>query len=185
MTIDLARALSSLLVLGMVFGSACGGAKVSESTVYIDVQKIPMELRDEYSSFATNCSKCHSLSRALNAPVKDPNHWDLYVARMMRTAGSAISPKEQPVILRFLHWYTRSYDKANADPGDEAQAESESSAPAEAAPEPFPSVSAEPQAPPAQASPDSNLPPAPAGDQTPPASEEAQDVTQTTAGEGK
>ncbi len=184
MTIDLARALSALIVLGFTLSGGCGGAKPSESTVYIDVQKIPLELRDEYASFAQNCSKCHGLSRALNAPVTDPKHWDLYVARMMRTAGSAISPKEQPVILRFLHWYTLGYDKAGGMPG-EASATDEYTPPAE--PEAFPALSAEPGAvasPPAMQEPAQSQKPA-ADPVTHPASEEAQDVTQTTAGEGQ
>jgi hypothetical protein len=183
-TIDLARALATLIAGAGVFSSACGGAAVGDSTVYIDVQKIPVELRDEYNSFATNCSKCHSLSRALNAPVKEPNHWDLYVARMMRTAGSSISSREAPVILRFLHWYTLSYDQASAKPPVD-EAASQAPSPTEAAPEPFPAVSAPPPPVPSLSRPNSAQPPAPAAGPTPPASEEAQDVTHTTAGEGR
>lgn len=74
----------------------------------MDTSKIPSQLRADYASFADNCSKCHNLSRALNAPVTDTRHWDLYVARMMRTAGSSISAAEAPGILRFLYWYTES-----------------------------------------------------------------------------
>jgi hypothetical protein len=91
----------------VLLSSGCP-SPASQGTLYMDTSKIPAELREDYASFATNCSKCHSLSRALNAPVRDPSHWDLYVARMMRTAGSAISPNEKPHILRFLHWYTLS-----------------------------------------------------------------------------
>jgi hypothetical protein len=50
--------------------------------------EIPAQLRGDYESFIVNCSKCHGLERPLNAHVNDTRHWDLYVARMMRTAGS-------------------------------------------------------------------------------------------------
>lgn len=182
MTTDLARALCSLMVFAVVLGAACGGSTPSESTVYIDVQKIPLEMRDEYASFATNCSKCHSLSRALNAPVTDPSHWDMYVARMMRTAGSAISPKEAPVILRFLHWYTASYDKGSAMPGEETPSE-----PVEpSAPEPFPASEPSKEESSAPAPVPAPIVQAPTAEPVaPPTSEEAQDVTQTTAGEVK
>lgn len=68
--------------------------------------EIPAHLRADYTSFVENCSKCHGLERPLTAHVTDTRHWDLYVARMMRTAGSAISESERPKILRFLYWYT-------------------------------------------------------------------------------
>jgi hypothetical protein len=67
---------------------------------------VPKELQSDYESFAVNCSKCHHIDRALAAPVTDVLHWDIYVAKMMRTAGSAISADERPHILRFLYWYT-------------------------------------------------------------------------------
>jgi hypothetical protein len=72
----------------------------------IDEARIPMEIRADYAIFAVNCSKCHGLARALNAPIRDVDHWNRYVARMARTPGSGISPRESPRILRFLHWYT-------------------------------------------------------------------------------
>ncbi len=173
MTIERARALSVLIALGLVFSTACGSSPANESTVYIDVQRIPTELRDEYASFATNCSKCHNLSRALNAPVTDPKHWDLYVARMMRTAGSAISAKEAPVILRFLKWYTVEYKKANSLSGGDS--------------EPAPSTPAAPEPFPMQATPMYEQPPPqePSGEITPPATEQTPGSTQSTAGEDK
>lgn len=181
MTTDLARALWAVSLVAVLGSLACGGGgggtKFNDRTIYIDMQKIPMELRDEYASFATNCSKCHSLSRALNAPVTDPQHWDLYVAKMMRTAGSSISPKEKPVILRFLHWYTVSYDKASSLPGEGEANDSEAPAPE---PAPFPAVPEADSPPPsAPAQPAEQAPSPPSSESTP------ADETQTTAGEGK
>jgi hypothetical protein len=76
-------------------------------------------MRSDYESFAVNCSKCHDLDRALAAPVTDHKHWDIYVAKMMRTAGSAINATEAPHILRFLYWYTD--HKMGRDTGDKAK----------------------------------------------------------------
>lgn len=92
-----------------VLSLAACGTPGTQATVFLDMQRVPPELRDDYESFAVNCSKCHSLARAFNAHVTEASHWDLYVARMMRTAGSAISPNEAPRILRFLYWYTGTY----------------------------------------------------------------------------
>lgn len=131
MTTDLVRVCTILITLSLAWSTGCR-PPAAQSSIYIDVKKVPVEMRDEYTSFAVNCSKCHSLARALNAPVTDPKHWDLYVARMMRTAGSAISPHEAPVILRFLHWYTASYKHDSELPGDIAEPES-STEPAPAA----------------------------------------------------
>lgn len=75
-------------------------------TFQAGIGDVPPELQSDYESFATNCSKCHPADRALAAPVTDAKHWNIYVAKMMRTAGSAISKQEEPHILRFLYWYT-------------------------------------------------------------------------------
>jgi hypothetical protein len=85
--------------------------------------EIPAQLRADYTSFVENCSKCHGLERALTAHVTDTRHWDLYVARMMRTAGSAISESERPKILRFLYWFTERKVRL-ANEGSEAAKES-------------------------------------------------------------
>lgn len=86
---------------------ACGGTQVlPQANALVVIGDVPAELQGDYESFTTNCSKCHQLERALAAPVTDVKHWDLYVAKMMRTAGSAIHKDEAPRILRFLYWYT-------------------------------------------------------------------------------
>ncbi len=96
-------------------------------------------MQSDYESFASNCSKCHDLARALAAPVTDNRHWDLYVAKMMRTAGSAISESERPHILRFLYWYTD--QKTGRVSADSAKSS------AEPAPLPAPAPRSEPAAP--------------------------------------
>jgi hypothetical protein len=113
----------AFLVLTMALGCPSPAA---QGTIYIDTSRVPATLKPDYESFAVNCSKCHSLARALNAPVTNVDHWDIYVAKMMRTAGSAIHPSEAPRIIRFLHWYTTSY-KAAGKAGGSASAEAATS----------------------------------------------------------
>jgi len=83
--------------------SSCAGTP----RVHADIlSEVPESLRGDYQSFTENCVKCHSLDRPLQARVTNVKHWDVYVARMMATAGSGISRAESVKILRFLYWYT-------------------------------------------------------------------------------
>jgi cytochrome c5 len=111
--------------------AACGAAQTNASKVELpaEVGELPSNLEDAYRVFATNCSKCHGLERALSAPVTDRGHWERYVARMMRTPSSGISAQEAPGILAFLFWYT---DKKNGRLPAKATATPAVSAPAEA-----------------------------------------------------
>lgn len=108
------RRSSALTALGLavlVVGCAGGPPRVAS-----DLEaEIPANLRADYVSFTQNCSKCHELDRPLQAHVDDVRHWDLYVAKMMRTAGSAISAVESPKILRFLYWYTQRKERLKAE----------------------------------------------------------------------
>lgn len=186
MTTELVRR-SLQLALALLASSwliSCGSPS-NQATIYIDEKKIPENMRSDYESFVVNCSKCHSLSRAFNANVTDPMHWDLYVARMMRTAGSSISPSEKPHILRFLHWYTEKYVPAEKAAGEDNEQSPEvvadtqttpareSSAPVVADPAPV-----EPEAPPtaseapAAVVPSSAPPPTSEVPATPPAEDE-------------
>ena len=66
---------------------------------------IPKELSADYVLFSKRCSRCHNLSRPLNAPVSSARHWVAYVNRMRLNPGSGISPKDAKRIVRFLeHW---------------------------------------------------------------------------------
>lgn len=93
--------------LGMSLGAMLFGCAAGTPRVATDLEaEVPAELRADYNAFTQNCAKCHELDRALRAHITDVRHWDLYVAKMMKTAGSAISSRESPKILRFLYWYT-------------------------------------------------------------------------------
>lgn len=72
----------------------------------LDVATVPAPLRDDYELFARRCSRCHSLSRPLNARINSEEHWREYVTRMRRMPSSGIAPDEVPGLLRFLTWYS-------------------------------------------------------------------------------
>lgn len=138
----------------IVAAAACGAPQATpRASLRPEIGEVPVDLRSDYQSFVENCSKCHDLERALAAPVTDNRHWDVYVAKMMRTAGSAISPDEAPHILRFLYWYTgRKTGRASAkeavsvEPASTIPAHSSSAPPSkEAADTPRPAPQPEPQ----------------------------------------
>lgn len=155
------------LSLSLALGACAGGPPRVASDLEAD---IPANLRPDYLSFCDNCSKCHSLDRPLQAHVDDVAHWDVYVAKMMRTAGSAISKVESPKILRFLYWYTerRNRLKAEAKRAKETVVKEEIAAPAAPAPAPA-------------AAPTQNSTPAPSPT---PVSEPVPAATQPQQGEG-
>jgi hypothetical protein len=124
---------------GLLFACAAGTPRVASD---IEAQ-VPANLHADYISFTENCNKCHDLERPLRAHIDDVRHWDLYVAKMMRTAGSAISAKESPKILRFLYWYTERKNRLQNERAKEV------SAPVEAPAAPYVPPSAPPPAPPA------------------------------------
>jgi hypothetical protein len=97
-----------LLAIAMLLG--CGATSTEKYAA-----ALPKERLADYREFASNCSKCHALERALDANVSNANHWDLYVARMMRTPGSGISPREAPGIIAFLHYHTEQRNRARGD----------------------------------------------------------------------
>lgn len=100
-----------------------------QASIYLEKTRVPAELKPDFECFAVHCSKCHQLSRALNAHITSVEHWDRYVARMKRTPGSGISPREAPSILRFLHWHTEARNRealAKAQQADESAAMNES-----------------------------------------------------------
>ena len=72
----------------------------------LDVRSLPEEHRADYELFAQRCSKCHSLSRALDNGHVEDRFWERYVDRMRHQPSSGIAPEEVPAILRFLHYYS-------------------------------------------------------------------------------
>jgi hypothetical protein len=122
--------------------------------------QVPPELQADYKSFTENCSKCHELERPLRAHIDDVHHWDLYVAKMMRTSGSAISARESPKILRFLYWYTERKQRLQSERAKEVRAPVSEKAPAKApAPPATPAPAAPVAAPAAPGVPPENVAP--------------------------
>ena len=98
-------ALVALVIdaLGCASAGSSGARAQGEGVV---LSSIPPELRDDYALFAQRCSKCHSLSRALNNGDRDPKYWAIYVTRMRRQPSSGIAPEDEPAILRFLNYHS-------------------------------------------------------------------------------
>jgi hypothetical protein len=79
------------------------------------VEKLPPNVADSYDVFAYKCSRCHSLSRPLNAQIYDLSHWREYVARMRKHAGSAISEADGEKILVFLAYWAEQKARQRAE----------------------------------------------------------------------
>jgi hypothetical protein len=158
--------------LGLSLGAMLFGCSAGVPRVASDLEAVvPAELHADYIAFTTNCNKCHDLERPLRAHIDDVRHWDAYVSKMMRTAGSAISARESPKILRFLYWYTERKQRLDSERSKEVRPPVP-----EKAPQPAPA----PAAPPPQAAPVApSAPPEP-----PPSTVDPQAPAQINKGEG-
>ncbi|MGH7280801.1 MAG: hypothetical protein ACRELY_04705 [Polyangiaceae bacterium] len=85
----------------------------------LDPSTLPESQRADYAIFAQRCSKCHSLSRPLNAGITDDAYWAMYVARMRRQPGSGISETDEVAVLRFLHYYSSAQKNAVAQKNED------------------------------------------------------------------
>jgi hypothetical protein len=83
--------------------TACASTPAREG---LNVTELPVHVRGDYVVFARRCSKCHSLSRALNSGIDQDRVWVDYVNRMRRQPGSGITRQDMEPILRFLHYYS-------------------------------------------------------------------------------
>jgi hypothetical protein len=102
-----------ILLLTAALGLAsCSGGSVVVRGEGLDVSALPVDIRTEYGVFAQRCSKCHSLTRALNSGISDDHCWALYVERMRRQPASGITIEDVPVVLRFLHYYSVEVERA-------------------------------------------------------------------------
>ncbi len=102
--IRLPRAL--LKIAAALSLASCSGGSVVVRGEGLDVAALPADIRAEYGVFAQRCSKCHSLTRALNSGISDDHYWQLYVERMRRQPASGITLDDVPVVRRFLHYYS-------------------------------------------------------------------------------
>ena len=95
------------LLLAVLLAACVGGGSGRRGGLPEEVvQTYPPEVAASYRLFANRCSRCHTLSRPLNASIVEYHHWEEYVARMRRHSGSGISPKDAEQILVFLKYYS-------------------------------------------------------------------------------
>ena len=81
----------------------------------IDVSKYPEDMKARYKVFAVKCGKCHSPARAINCEFVLEDEWERYIKRMMRKAGSLISPDEGKQIFEFVVYDSKIRKKALYD----------------------------------------------------------------------
>lgn len=79
------------------------------------VRQLPAEVAESYQLFSSRCSRCHTLSRPLNAGITSEDHWRAYVARMRRNPGSGISPADGERILVFLFYWAKTGAKESSE----------------------------------------------------------------------
>ena len=81
----------------------------------IDVFTYPADMQARYKVFATRCSKCHTLARAINCDFVLEDEWDRYLTRMMRKPGMGISAGDRQKIFEFLAFDSKTRKKAQYD----------------------------------------------------------------------
>lgn len=72
----------------------------------LDTSAFPKKYQDGYKVFAVRCSKCHTLSRAINGRLT-PEGWRNYVKKMSRRSGSGINESNSGPLVDFLIFYTQ------------------------------------------------------------------------------
>ncbi len=97
--------LWALLAMGLGLGCITGGSSRRGGLPASTVATYPPPVQAAYKVFAVKCSRCHTLSRPLNAAIYHYAHWANYVTRMRRHSGSGISPADAEEILVFLKYY--------------------------------------------------------------------------------
>ena len=111
MTTEPRRLVAALgLALALAAGLSSPGCRTGDAgrrggLPEAQVAALPPDVQAAYRLFAVKCSRCHTLSRPLGAAIYDHSHWESYVTRMRRHAGSGISPADATQILVFLDYY--------------------------------------------------------------------------------
>lgn len=108
MTTEIANWRRVGLLLALLLGlAACetGRSGVRGGLPSTTVAAYPANIQKAYGKFSVKCSRCHTLARPLNAAIYDHAHWERYVGRMRRHAGSGISPRDADEILVFLRYF--------------------------------------------------------------------------------
>ena len=92
----------------------------------IDVSKYPPDMQARYKVLTAKCAKCHTIARVVNCEFALEDEWERYIKRMMRKAGTLISPDEGKQIFEFVVYdskirkkalYDKKVDEAATNPG--------------------------------------------------------------------
>jgi hypothetical protein len=92
----------------------------------IDVSKYPPDMQARYKVLTAKCAKCHTIARVVNCEFALDDEWERYIKRMMRKAGTLISPDEGKQIFEFVVYdskirkkalYEKKLKEAEAKPG--------------------------------------------------------------------
>ena len=67
----------------------------------LDVSIYPSNIQDDYKVFQHQCSKCHTLARALNTSMP-PAFWSSYMGNVLRKPEFGITNAEATQIYEFL-----------------------------------------------------------------------------------
>lgn len=94
-------------VVAIVWASAALAAEPSSNlgAAQVDVSKYPQEVQDAYPVFQVRCSKCHALTRPLNARLRG-SEWKNYIKKMIRNPGSGINEESGRRIYVFLKYHS-------------------------------------------------------------------------------
>lgn len=135
-----------LLATAAALAISCAGSSSLRYGDSVDVASYPPDIQAAYRVFAVRCSRCHTLSRPLNARISDPEHWVRYVTRMRRNQSSGINPKEAEIILSFLLYYTKQQAPSEAGAPELVEPTPTDELPAVVPVPPDPNMPAEPNA---------------------------------------
>jgi hypothetical protein len=81
----------------------------------IDVSKYPPDMQARYKVLTVKCAKCHTIARVINCEFALDDEWERYIKRMMRKAGTLISPDEGKQIFEFVVYDSKIRKKALYD----------------------------------------------------------------------
>ena len=96
----------AFLVSGLVLSGCLSVSGRRGGLTGSQIASIPKDLVANYTLFSKRCSRCHTLSRPINAPISSARHWKAYVNRMRLNPSSGISPKDAQRIVMFLDYWT-------------------------------------------------------------------------------
>ncbi len=76
----------------------------------VDVSAYPAQQKYNYTVFARVCSSCHTLARAINAPIASRRWWEFYMLGMRARSswrGMSMSRQDAKAVLDFLDYDAR------------------------------------------------------------------------------